>query len=175
VTGGEDDPGRTDGDIWEHTAKHASHAPDGGHRTHGGWRPAPAGCAFLQADRSHVVTGPDGLRTFTLAPRGDVVMCNAYGSVDPLVGMLRAEPPVSREPVRVQVPDGHPVSVVWPEGFRVTFEPEAILHDPLGRVVAHEGTGVELDQTPRNEAAGTWADPYVAHGLAFGGCYPYTP
>jgi hypothetical protein len=134
-----------------------------------------ADCAFLQAGRSRVVTGPDGLRTFTLAPRGDNVMCNAYASVDPLGGMLRAEPPGAREPVRLEVPDGHLVSVVWPEGFRVTFEPAVVLRDAPGRVVAHEGNGVRLDQTPRSEATGTWDDPYVAHGLVFGDCYPYTP
>lgn len=133
------------------------------------------GCSFFQEARSRVVTGPDGLRTFTLAPRGDNVMCNAYASLDPLVGVLRAEPPGSREPVRLEVPDGHLVSIVWPEGFRVTFEPDVVLHDPQGDIVAREGNGVKLGQTPRDEATGTWDDPYIAHGLALGDCYPYTP
>ncbi len=135
---------------------------------------ALAGCAFLPAARSHVVTGPDGLRTFTLAPRGDNVMCLAYATVDPLVGILRAEPAGSREPVRVQVPDGRRVSLVWPEGFAVTSEPDVVLRDAHGRVVAREGSTITLDQTTRSEATGTWDDPYVAHGLTLGDCYPHT-
>jgi hypothetical protein len=55
------------------------------------------------------------------------------------------------------------------------WEPDATLYDERGRVVAREGGWVTLDQTARIEAAGTWDDPYVAHGLALGGCYPYRP
>jgi hypothetical protein len=102
-------------------------------------------------------------------------MCLASASVDPVVGTLRAEPSGAVEPVRLEVPDGRRVSVVWPEGFTVTFEPEVVLRDSQSGVVAHQGTTIKLDQTPRNEAAGTRDDPYVAHGLTLGGCYPYSP
>ena len=48
-----------------------------------------------------------------------------------------------------------------------------VLLDPRGGVVAREGHGVQLDQTRRNEATGTWDDPYIADGLTLGGCYSY--
>lgn len=134
-----------------------------------------SGCSFFQEARTVVVTGGHGLRTFTLAPRGEHVMCLTYASLHPVVGILRAEPPGSREPVRLEVSEGHRVSVVWPEGFTVTFEPDLVMRDQANRAVAHEGDRVKLDQTPFDEATGTWDDPYVAHGLTLGDCYPYLP
>ena len=62
---------------------------------------------------------------------------------------------------------------MWPEGFRVTFEPDADLLGPKDAVAAREGHDVQLDQTRRNEATGTWDDPYIADGLTLGGCYSY--
>ncbi len=74
----------------------------------------------------------------------------------------------------IEGPAGEHFSVIWPEGFTVDFEPTAVLRDEKGMVVARDGDRIALAQTNLDEAAGTFDDPYIAHGLSVGtGCYPY--
>lgn len=68
--------------------------------------------------------------------------------------------------------DGLRLSVVWPQGFSVRFEPDAVLSNEQGRVVAPAGERTELIQTRADEHAGTFDDPYIA-GLILGGCSPF--
>ena len=53
------------------------------------------------------------------------------------------------------------------------FEPDAVLYDGTGRAVARHGQEVELPQEDVEEHAGTVADPYIADGIVFDGCYPF--
>ena len=46
-------------------------------------------------------------------------------------------------------------------------------HERGGFPVAWADVPTELSQTRWDEATGTYEDPYVAHGAAYGGCYPY--
>ena len=46
-------------------------------------------------------------------------------------------------------------------------------YNELGEVVARQGQKVELSQTRWDEGAGTFENPYIAHGLVFGRCYSY--
>ncbi len=61
---------------------------------------------------------------------------------------------------------------VW---FSVRYEPGAVIRDELERVIVGEGDHVTLPQVRRDEAIGTFDDPYVAQGLEFQGCYPDYP
>ena len=123
---------------------------------------------------SRIVAGPDGLRTFTvvLETGGVPVSCPAFALVDPVHGTLDGSKG-AREPVWIITSDGRHLSVVWPAGFSVRFEPEATLYNEHESVVAAAGKPVELSQTMWNSAAGTFDDPYIAQGLVFGGCYPF--
>lgn len=126
-----------------------------------------AGCG---SGTSTINTASDGLRTFTW-PHD--VLCPAFAVIPPVEGVLRGQEG-AREPVWLETPDGRRLSIVWPAGFTVVFDPTAELRDNTGTVVAREGDTVKLGQTNPSEATGTYDDPYVAHGLSIGsGCYPY--
>ncbi len=116
-----------------------------------------------------VTTGPDGLRVFGW--HGPPVLCTAAAAVNPVTGMLRGgqgEP----EPVWLEDAAGRRLSVVWPAGFSVRFEPDAVLYDERGMAVVRDGGTVRLGQVNLETAAGTYEDPYIAKGLVFDGCYP---
>jgi hypothetical protein len=134
---------------------------------------AMTGCGAV---RSSVTTQPDGLRTFTVAKAegGGPILCNAYKVLPDVVGILRGRQGAA-EPAWLEAPDGTRISIVWPEGFTVTFNPQAELHNETGRVVASDGATVELGQVHLGDHKGTPADPYIASGLVLGGCYPYPP
>lgn len=123
---------------------------------------------------STITVGPDGLRTFSVPDsiNGHPVLCTASAAIHPLVGTL-ASGAGGREPVWLTDPDGRAVSVVWPEGFTVRFEPVAALYDDRGARVAQDGDRIELAQVDRDGHAGTYDDPFVASGLVFNGCYPF--
>lgn len=118
---------------------------------------------------SAVSTAATTLRTFPLRRNGD---CDAMAIDNPVTGRLMGDPKDQREPVWLERDDGTRLSVVWPAGFTVQFEPELALHDEQGRVVARNGDQVTLDQVPVTEASGTYEDPYYAAGILFDGCYP---
>jgi hypothetical protein len=68
---------------------------------------------------------------------------------------------------------GNHLSVVWPAGFTIQFDPSpAVLFNERGNVVATEGSWVTLNNTRPSDAAGTFADPHFASGGTLGGCYP---
>lgn len=113
--------------------------------------------------------GP-ALRTFALLPNAD---CDAMAIDNPVVGQLAGDPGDPREPVWLERADGTRLSVVWPAGFSVRFEPDATLYDEQGRAVARAGDTVTLWQVPVIAASGSFDDPYFAAGILFdGGCYP---
>ena len=129
------------------------------------------------APRSSIATQTDGLRTFTgiTEMNGGPVACPAFGLTDPVTGTLQADASNTQESVWLQASDGRHLSVVWPRGFSVRFEPEAVLYDDQGKVVGRQGERIVLSQVRWTEHAGTYADPYIASGLLFNGCYPFFP
>ncbi len=117
-----------------------------------------------------ISTGPDGLRTFATDPN---VICNASALVNPFSGVLVGDPKDAERLWLEQVMLlGGRVSVVWPQGFRVRFEPVAVLYNEEGSPVARQGDPVTFPQVKFSEHAGTHADPYLAHGIVFDRCYP---
>lgn len=100
--------------------------------------------------------------------------CGAPAVEPHVTGTLTGDPD---DPERVWLTDGtkRRLSVVWPEGFRVTFEPGAVMHNEEGRAVARAGDTVELSSVPPNSADGTPSDPYIASCYLFGGVYVYLP
>jgi hypothetical protein len=124
--------------------------------------------------RSRIETSADGLRTFTYFHErdGHPVACGAYALADPVHGTFEGEVR-AREPVWIKTDDGRQLSVVWPSGFAVRFEPNPVLYNELGKPVAWAGEPTELSHTEWDEASGTFDDPYIAHGAAYKGCYPY--
>lgn len=129
------------------------------------------------APRSSIATQADGLRTFNAITEmnGKHVPCAAFGLADPVTGTLQADQSNMTESVWLQASDGQHLSVVWPQGFTVRFEPAAVLYDERGEVVGRQGERIVLSQVRWTEHAGTYADPYIASGLLFNGCYPFFP
>jgi hypothetical protein len=140
---------------------------------------AAPGCSALESIfefRSQIVTGPDGIRTFTFQQsHGDVhIACASFGLEDPVSGTFQgAQGGV--EPAWIETEDGRRLSVIWPAGFTVRFEPLAALYNERNEPVVRARQGVTLGQTRWDDAAGTLEDPYLAQGAVFGGCYPFTP
>ncbi len=78
-----------------------------------------------------------------------------------------------RESVWIKADDGQQISVVWPQGFSVRFEPDAVLYDDRGKRVARAGERIELGQVRQGDHAGRFDDPYIASGILFDGCHPF--
>jgi len=120
------------------------------------------------------VAGP-ALRTFPW-PFPANADCDAMAIDNPVIGQLAGDPGDPREPVWLERADGTRLSVVWPAGFSVRFEPDATLYDEQGRAVSRAGDTVTLWQVPVTAASGSFDDPYVAAGIlrfgGIGGCYP---
>ncbi len=136
-----------------------------------------AGCSSGPTfTRSEIGTGPDGLRTFTWPSESDGGhrLCTLGAAVHPVSGVLRGDRDDSQEPVWLEGHAGTRLSIVWPAGFTVSFEPEAVLRDEAGTVAARAGTIVDLGQVDAMLHAGTFGDPYIAAGLLFDGCYPFS-
>jgi hypothetical protein len=119
-----------------------------------------------------IETGPDGLRTFAVVREigGVPVTCPLFEVIDPVVGRLEGSPDDPVEPIWLVGPNGNRLSVVWPRGYSVAFEPEAVLRDADGRVVATAGERIELAQVRVGASSGTYEDPYIASGFLFGNC-----
>ena len=119
-----------------------------------------------------ISTGPDGLRTFATDPNG---LCNADRFLPGFSAVLAGDP---NDPERVWLVDANVtpskarVSVVWPQGFHVRFEPDAVLYNEKGVPVAREGERVTFPQVRSSLHAGTYADPHLAYGIIFDRCYP---
>jgi hypothetical protein len=118
-------------------------------------------------------TSSDGLRTFAVIrnPDGSSVPCPAFGLTNPVTGILEGQTG-AREPVWLRADDGRHLSVEWPAGFTLRFEPDAAIYTEKGELVGRAGDRIVLVQTRFGDAAGTFDDPYFASGLIFGDCYP---
>lgn len=133
------------------------------------------GCSLLNpAEHSRITTGPDGFRTFNpvLEVGGTPMLCPLFGLVDPVHGKLAGQEG-EREPAWLETDEGRRLSVVFPAGFFVRFEPMVTLYSNLGDRIARAGEDIELSQTAWVDAAGTYGDPYIASGVVFNGCYPF--
>lgn len=102
-------------------------------------------------------------------------MACGLNAVEPHVNGVLDGDPTDGERLWLTTEAGRRVSVVWPGGFTVTFEPNAVLHDETGRTVARAGDWVELSQVATASAAGTPDDPYIASCSVLGGSYVYLP
>ena len=115
-------------------------------------------------------TDGHGLRTFSW--NANQAVCNADQPIPVVVGALHTDPAQS-ESVWLVDRTGHHLSVVWPAGFAIRFDPSpAVLFNERGDVVATEGSWVTLGHTRPSDAAGTFDDPYFASEMTLGGCYP---
>jgi hypothetical protein len=135
-------------------------------------------CAAAEGpSHSVITTDRDGLRTFSVIREldGNPVVCAAFGLVDPVRGALAGDPDGRPDTVWLQVSDGRHLSVVWPGGFTVRFDPDTTLVDDHRKAVAVAGDTVTLDQVEWDSHAGTFEDPYVASGGLFDDCYPFLP
>jgi hypothetical protein len=128
------------------------------------------------AFRSTITTGPDGLRTFTSQTEvnGQRILCNASAAIEPVVGTLRGRVG-AQEPVWLVTADDETLSVVWPAGFLVKFEPAAALYNDRGERISVDGDEVALRQVSRTSHAGSYADPFIASGIIYNGCYHFVP
>jgi hypothetical protein len=91
--------------------------------------------------------------------------------VDPVAGTFEGDLLADGDKSWLVAADGSRLYVVWPQGFTLSFQPDPILRDGGGKVVAEKGTSVTLEQVNRADRAGTMADPYLALGSLFGRCY----
>ena len=134
-------------------------------------------CAAVPRQHSVITTDGNGLRTFSVVTEldGNPVVCPAFGLVDPVSGIFQGNPAGRPDRVWLERPEGERLSVVWPGGFTVRFDPVVALLDEHGTTVASAGDTVTLDQVRADSHAGTFADPYIASGILFGGCYPFVP
>ena len=119
-----------------------------------------------------VACNGNSLRTYRVAQseNGLPAVCTLLLLLDPVKGTLRGDV-LAQEPVWLEAADGRHLSVVWPDGFSVRFEPEATLYDEKKQKVASAGEPIEITQVASESAAGTFEDPYYAEGLLFTGCY----
>jgi hypothetical protein len=126
--------------------------------------------------RSTISTGPDGLRTFTATREegGSLVSCGLVNVEPHVAGLLAGDAASPDDPIWL-VRGGRRLSVVWPGGFSVRFEPRAVLYNDRGERVAAEGEMTELTQVSPDAAAGTFDDPYIASCWLFGEVYVYRP
>ncbi len=116
-----------------------------------------------------ILKDADGLRTF---PLPDVqASCSQIAALDPVHGTLHGEPGATDQAWLVSAEGDH-LSIVWPQGFTVRFDPVFALIDDQGRIAARAADDITLPQIPTSAAAGSYGDPYFASGSLFSGCYP---
>jgi hypothetical protein len=119
-----------------------------------------------------VSTDESGFRTYTwLSEWNGVFASCADIAMQGLSGTLEGDERDPVEPVWLRMPSGARVSVIWPAGFAVRFEPRARLYDATGAIVGTAGSGIYLDNVAKSSATGSYDDPYVASGRVFGHCY----
>ena len=138
---------------------------------------AIAGCAAAPRQTpppGELIPGP--ILTFPVmreADGGPIQLCPAFAAVEPVEGIFEGDPGRSSGVAWLRGTDGRQLTVAWPEGFTVRFEPDAVLYDERGKAQVRHGVGVRLEQVNVFDHAGTPADPYLATGLLFDGCYPF--
>jgi hypothetical protein len=130
--------------------------------------------ALLALSACDSTAEPAGPRPQTFDWRREVggapLLCTLGAAIPPVTGVLDGRPD-DPELVWLHGPDRERISVAWPAGFSVAFAPDAVLRDERGIEVAGAGDVVELGQVNLGSHAGTPADPYLATGLVFSGCY----
>jgi hypothetical protein len=102
------------------------------------------GCA---GTGTRISRGPDGLLTWT----SDTAECQAAISGPPIGTLQGAANDVER--VWVVAPDGRRLSLVWPGGFTVRFEPDAVLYGPTGVAVARTGDPIDINRAAPEQGA----------------------
>lgn len=138
---------------------------------------AMAGCAVAPRQTpppGALIPGP--ILTFPVARQvegGPILTCAAFLAANPVRGSFEGDPARSSQVAWLRSPNGRQLTVAWPEGFTVRFEPDAVLYNERGQAVARHGQEVELSQVNVEEHAGTLLDPYIASGILFDGCYPF--
>jgi hypothetical protein len=97
---------------------------------------------------SVISTGPVGFRTFAVVRNSDgsSVACAAFGRTNPVAGILEGQAG-AREPVWLRADDGRHLSVVWPAGFTLRFEPDAAIYTDGSTLVGRAGDRIVLGQT----------------------------
>ena len=135
-----------------------------------------ASLSACASPHSVISTAASGLRTFSVIRdvNGSPMVCPAFALLDPVSGTFDGRA-AAREPGWITGADGRQLSIVWPEGFTVQFEPDAVLYNEKGQAVAWAHRPTELPQVSPGSHAGTYDDPYIASGILFGGCYPFVP
>jgi hypothetical protein len=134
-----------------------------------------AGCGFAPRQTpppAALIPGP--ILTFRFAREidGNPILCTLGAAVSPVRGVFEGDQARSSQVAWLRAPDGRELSVAWPEGFTVRFEPNAVLYNEKGVAVAKHGSQVELPQVNLEEHAGSLTDPYTADGILFDSCYP---
>jgi hypothetical protein len=124
---------------------------------------------------SVITANADGLRTYTVVHEVDgvVLTCGLHNVEPHVIGVFAGDPMGDPERSWLRIDDGRQLSVVWPEGFTLTFEPDATLRNEIDQVVARAGDRIALDQVSPDSAAGTLDDPYIASCHVFGRVYVY--
>lgn len=87
-----------------------------------------AGCAAAPRQTLPPVSLiPGPILTFPWAR--EQVGCPAFAAVDPLHGIFEGDPTRSSQAAWLRSPGGRELTVAWPEGFSLRFEPSAALYD----------------------------------------------
>jgi hypothetical protein len=138
---------------------------------------ALAACAAIPRQTpppGELIPGPILTFPFAREQDGVPILCTLEAAVNPVRGVFEGDPSRSSQVAWLRAADGRELSVAWPKGFTVRFEPNAVLYNERGIAVAKHGQQVELGQVNVEGHAGTLLDPYIASGLVFDGCYPFT-
>jgi hypothetical protein len=97
---------------------------------------AIAGCGAIPRQTpapGELIPGP--ILTFPWATEKDgiPILCNAAGAVERVEGIFEGDPGRSSGVAWLRAPDGRRLTVAWPAGFTVRFEPMAVLYNEQGR------------------------------------------
>ena len=125
---------------------------------------AVAGCSKALVTRSTVSDDGSGFRTYTVVSEVDgvPVSCGAYLASPPrLLGTLHGDPTNHSEPVWLTGDGGSHLSMIFPAGFSIEFDPSLVLRDSQGHVKAREGDHLEFNQSLKDHQ-GTFEDPFPA-------------
>lgn len=117
-------------------------------------------------DAVRIRTDATGLRTYSVNEKG---FCTLGNRLDWVSGVLDGDPAM-KDPIWLN-DDGREIHVIWPEGFTVVFNPDAVLYGREGQIIAKEGQGVVLRQTDPRSATGTFENPCFGTSVS-NGCYP---
>jgi hypothetical protein len=128
----------------------------------------------LHPPPSVITTNPDGLRVYSWVSEWRGVLMSCGGNIRTgLKARLEGRSDDTTESVWLRANDGRKLSVVWPAGFTVSFDPDAVLWNDRGAMVARATDVVHLMDVHFDDASGTFDDPYIAHGGILDSCYSF--